>query len=215
MTGFSGLILFITSFYATIQFFKFFSESRRIFHCCLAISCIFVGIISISGFLEEFFPILDASFIDDWSTVFAVSFLLSAAAALVRDFKPVMTRFPRSFTLLPLLLILFYPLVVEMPVLKNWIISLYQAGALIIGLLIYSYRTSVNAVFAYMLVGLLFFLITYVLFHLPDRFFVLPEYGWALFTATGILVITVGYQQVYQPEEESRSKEQRKDIWFE
>ncbi len=214
MIGFSGIILFIVSFYATIFFFRLYNESRRIFHFCLSIASIFVAIIGISDYLAVFFPILDPGFIDDWSTVFAVSFALSASAALIRDFKPAMTRFPKIFTFFPLLLILVYPFIIETILLKTWIIAIYQGSTLIIGMLIYGYRTSQDNRFGYMFVGLSFFLITFILFHLPAAWFVLPDYGWMLLVSSGILIITVGYHQIYLLENTSPTERRESDSWF-
>jgi len=216
MTNFAAVILFIITFYATINFIKLFSLSRRIFHFCLGSAALFMAIFSISGFLVPFFPVLDPDFIEDWTTVFTVSFLLSAAAALIRDSKPSFTRFPRFFTFVPMLLIVIYPLIVETVILKLWIISLYQGSTILISLLIYGYKTYVDNEYGYLLVGVIFFLITFILYWLPRSIFSLPEYVWVLLVASGVLIITVGYNQIYGTGKDNleAERDQDKEVWF-
>jgi hypothetical protein len=214
MAGLSGIILFIISFYATINFFRLYSIGRRIFHFCLGTSAAFLALIGIASFLAIFFPVLDPEFIGEWSTVFSVSFLLSAAAALLREFRPVFSRFPKSFTFAPLVLILVYPLIIETVVVKQWTLALYQGSSLLIGLLIFSFKSKASNGYAYMLVGVLFFTVTYVAYWIPDSYFSLPAYAWMLLTSCGILIITIGYNHVYDLEEQLVDREQHRETWF-
>ncbi|MEX0681818.1 MAG: hypothetical protein WD097_10595 [Balneolales bacterium] len=214
MLSFSGIILFIISFYAATIFLRLFAKSRRIFHFCLGTTAVFVAIIGISEHLAFFFPILNPEFLFEWSRVFAVSFLLSATAALIRDSKPEITRFPRFFTFIPLLLITVYPLIFETVILKMWVINLYQGSALFISLLIYSYKSHQDTDYGYMLVGVFFFFITFALFNLPDFLMTLPDYVWVLLTASGILIITVGYGRIYQIGKDTIQNNENEQSWF-
>ncbi len=214
MEGLSGIILFIISFYATINFYRLYSIDRRIIHFCLGTSAAFLALIGIASFLAIFFPVLDPLFIGEWSTVFSVSLVLSAAAALLREFRPVFSRFPKSFTFAPLILILVYPLIIETVIVKQWALALYQGSALLISLLIYSYRTKKDGSYAYMLVGVLFFAITFVMYWIPETYFDFPAYAWMLLTSCGILIVTVGYNQIYNLDEQLLDQEQRRETWF-
>ncbi len=214
MTGLSGAILFLISFYATFNFFRLYVMDRKIFHFCMGTTAAFLALYGASAFLALFFPVLDPEFIGEWSTVFSVSFLLSAAAALVRDFKPVFSRFPKSFTFLPLVLIFIYPMIIDTVVLKYWVLGLYQGSALLIALLIYAYRTYENSDYAYMLIGVIFFAITFLLYWIPESLFTLPEYAWMLLTSSGILILTVGYNQAYNLDKHFLDQEKRKETWF-
>ncbi len=214
MTGFSEIILFIVAFYATINFIRLYSLTKRIFHFCLGISAVFLSLIGISWPLEGFFPVLSASFITDWSTIFSVSFLLSACAALIRDLKPVFSRFPRLFTFLPLLLIAVYPFIIDTGMFKDWLVALYQFGAIIICLLVFSYKTYENSDYGYLLVGIFIFFITFILYWLPESVFTLPRYAWILFVSSGVLIVTVGYNQVHQLEKSITDIYEKKENWF-
>jgi hypothetical protein len=214
MDGLSGIILFIVSFYATINFFRLYAIGRKIFHFCMGTAATFLAIIGVSSFLALFFPVLDPDFIGEWSTVFSVSFVLSAAAALIRDFKPVFSRFPKSFAFAPLILILIYPMIIDTIIVKLWALGIYQGSALIISLLIYSFRAHQDSEYAYMLVGVLFFAITFVLYWIPESIFTMPAYAWMLLVSCGILITTVGYNQAYNLEEQLLDQEHRKETWF-
>jgi len=214
MTGLSGVILFIISFYATFNFFRLYTIDKKIFHFCMGTAAAFLALYGASSFLALFFPILDPDFIGEWSTVFTVAFLLSAAAALVRDFKPVFSRFPKTFTFIPLVLIVIYPMIIDTLVVKYWVLGLYQGSALLIALLIYSYKTYEKSEYAYMLVGVAFFAITFLLYWIPESLFTLPVYAWMLLTSSGILILTVGYNQAYHLEEQLIDSEKRKETWF-
>lgn len=214
MTGYSGFVLFIVAFYATINFSRFYTSSKKIFHFSLAVTALFLAIIGISGYLPEFFPVMNAEFIVEWATVFSVGFLLTGIAALIRDSKLLHTDFPKYLTFFPLLIILIYPLVIEAVVIKKMIIAIYQGGAIIIGLLIYGYKASEKGEYGYLVVGLVFFSITYVLYWLPQSVFSLPEYAWILLTASGILVLTVGYNYIYSPTDGLTDDNDRTDNWF-
>ncbi len=214
MAGFSGIVLFIVSFYATVNFYRMYSDSRKIIHFCLGTTAVFLAIIGISDLLATFFPILDPNFIDEWASVFSVSFLLSAAAALIRDFKPVFSRFPRGLTFLPLTLILIYPLILDTVVVKLWAVALYQGSALFISLMIFGYKANQNSAYGYVLVGVLFFLVTFVLFWLPRSLFTMPVYAWELLTACGILIITVGYNYVNNIEDDMLDHQKSRETWF-
>ncbi len=214
MDAFSGIILFIVAFYATINFYRIYSLGRKIFHFCLGTAAAFLAIIGVSSFLAEFFPVLDPYFIGEWSSVFSSAFLLSAAGALIRDFKPVFSRFPKSFAFLPLILIAIYPLIIDTVMVKQWALAIFQGSALTISLLIYGFRTYQNSEYGYMLVGVVFFAVTFTLYWLPESVFTMPAYVWMLLVSCGILIITVGYNQVYNLEEQLLDQQVRRETWF-
>lgn len=72
-----------------------------------------------------------------YAWVVGACFLLSALANLLREDKPPYARYPVAFTLLPLVLIPFYPLISETLLIQNWVLGLYQAGALLISLFLF------------------------------------------------------------------------------
>ncbi|MDI6400755.1 hypothetical protein QLX67_02020 [Balneolaceae bacterium ANBcel3] len=216
MTDYSSLILFISAFYATFVFVRFYAESKRIFHICLAVAAFFLGIYSISEFLPVFFPVINSEYLANWVTVFAVSFALSAMAALIREFKPELTRYPRVFTLFPLLLIPVYPMVIETVVLKEYVIFIYKLSAVGIGLLMYGYKSYKDSSYGFVFFGVIFFLLTLILYRIPDTFFQLPEYGWILLSSAGVLAFTIGYIQTnkYVHMIELSREHPAKERWF-
>ncbi len=72
-----------------------------------------------------------------YAWVVGACFLLAALANLLRDDKPSFARYPVAFTLLPLVLIPFYPLISDTLLIQDWVLGLYQAGALLISLFLF------------------------------------------------------------------------------
>lgn len=71
-----------------------------------------------------------------WLIVAAM--LLVSLANFLRDDKPIFAQYPFFFTLLPLLVLPVYPFIADTIVIKNWILALYQLGAIIMAGLLFS-----------------------------------------------------------------------------
>lgn len=71
-----------------------------------------------------------------WLIVAAV--LLVSLANFLRDDKPPFAQYPFFFTLLPLIVLPVYPFIADTIVIKNWVLALYQLGALIMAGLLFS-----------------------------------------------------------------------------
>ena len=67
----------------------------------------------------------------------SVTLLLTTLANILRDDKPVFARYPISFTFLPIIILPFYPFIYNTTVIKNWVLGLYQIGAILISLLLF------------------------------------------------------------------------------
>ncbi|MEO1023224.1 MAG: hypothetical protein AAFW89_11835, partial [Bacteroidota bacterium] len=67
-----------------------------------------------------------AHYFYEWGMILSITFSLSALFVLIRNSKPVFARFPVSFTLLPFVVPLGFPFLVESDVLENLLIALYQ-----------------------------------------------------------------------------------------
>jgi hypothetical protein len=71
-----------------------------------------------------------------WLIVAAL--LLVSLANFLREDKPPFARYPFFFTLLPLIVLPVYPFIADTVVIKNWVLALYQFGALAIAGLLFS-----------------------------------------------------------------------------
>lgn len=214
MTTTSLILLLFISLYALYFFFSTYSDSRKIFHFCLGMTALSLFVMSLSSVLKPSFEEILIYDIENWSVVFILSFLLSAVAALIRDSKPVFARFPRFFTFIPLILIVVYPLVSDSSVLKEWVFSIYILSSLLIGLLIYGYRSYHNGEYALLLAGIGYFLTLYLLSWLPAGVFSIPDYSWTLFLSAGIILIVIAFKQLIKKKVESASPPGDPKEWF-
>jgi hypothetical protein len=71
-----------------------------------------------------------------WLTIAAV--LLVSLANFLREDKPPFARYPFFFTLLPLIVLPVFPFISDTVVIKNWVLALYQFGALLIAALLFT-----------------------------------------------------------------------------
>ena len=100
----------------------------------------------------------------EWAAIISISFLLSGLAVLIRQSKPVFARFPLVYAGMPLLLIITYWLVKDTLAIKEWLMSIYQGGALLVGLLMYGVHSYRANRFKYLFGSIVLFLITFVLY---------------------------------------------------
>lgn len=139
-----------------------------------------------------------ARFVFEWGHISCLAFVLSSLAVFIRDSKPVFAQFPMLYTALPLLIVISYILVKDTYALKNWLIAIYQGGAITVALLMYSVYTYRRYQYALILVGVMIFLLTYILYwHLPVVNTTYP-WMWKLSLAVGIVVTVLGYEKADQ-----------------
>lgn len=134
------------------------------------------------------------NFITEWGHVTCLAFILSSLAVFIRESKPVFAQFPMLYTGLPLLIVISYALVYDTYALKTWLIAIYQGGAIIVALLMYSVYTYRRNGYALILSGIAIFLLTYILYwYVP----VVEDYSWVwkLLLGIGMVVTVLGYDQ--------------------
>ncbi|NGP89075.1 hypothetical protein [Fodinibius halophilus] len=135
-----------------------------------------------------------ADFILEWGHITCLAFVLSSLAVFIRESKPVFAQFPMLYTGLPLLIVLSYFLVKDTYALKNWLIMIYQGGAITVSILMYSVYTYRRKQYALILIGSIIFLFSYLLYwYVPG---IQPSYAWLwqLLLAAGLLTIVLGYE---------------------
>jgi hypothetical protein len=76
--------------------------------------------------------------ISDFAWLLVAALLLVSLANFLREDKPPFARYPFFFTLLPLIVLPVYPFIADTVVIKNWVLALYQFGALVIAGLLFS-----------------------------------------------------------------------------
>jgi hypothetical protein len=132
--------------------------------------------------------------VQEWTRVIGVSFTLSAMGMLIRNSKPAFARFPRIFTAIPMLIILSYPFAMDTLVLKDWLMGIYESGALLIAILMYAVLTTYEYRFFAVIPGIIVLagaFISYWLVPVAEQW---PMWLWSSWLSVGILSISYGYR---------------------
>lgn len=133
----------------------------------------------------------------EWGDLIGITFTLSALFIKIRNSKPVFARFPLYLTLLPFLVLIFYPLVINSVVVKDLLQTTYQGGAIIVGLLVlsinhYLYRGRGLLLFA----SILFFIAFILFWFFTDSLNQLAEVLSKILFSSGIIVATFGVKKI-------------------
>lgn len=192
-----ALILLFISFYAGYKFVGFTKENESLKFLGLSIASFVLALTQISLLIDDWLGTygltLYSTVIVEWGHIIALAFVLSALAVFIRQSKPVFAQFPLVYTALPLLIILSYFLVQNTYALKDWLLSIYQAGAIFVALLMYSVYTYKEIRYMYILFGVMLFLITYLLFwYVPGVQGTTPLL-WKLFLSSSITLTIYGF----------------------
>lgn len=90
------------------------------------------------GILVGFFGSNFAELAKEWGDLLAMTLVLCGLFVKTRNSKPIFARFPLPMTLLPLVGVLFYPMINQADVIKEILWITYQGGALIVAILVIS-----------------------------------------------------------------------------
>lgn len=192
-------ILAIVSLYVAVKLFRLTNNRGRLKYLGLTIAAGIFTLIQIFQFLDILIDSANftaaTAFIAEWGHLTCLAFILSSLAVFIRESKPVFAQFPMLYTAFPLLIIISYVLVQDTYALKTWLITIYQGGAIIVALLMYSVYTYRRKEYVVILSGVMIFLICYMLFwYVPG---IRESYQWIWKILVGIAMITtvIGYQQ--------------------
>jgi len=129
----------------------------------------------------------------DYAWIVATSFTLTALANILRNDKPGFARYPFLFTLLPLLIIPVFALISDTILIKNWVLGLFQAGALLISVLLFGLMAMREKTFRSILLTWPFFAASWTLkWILPD----LSSTYWLvpILLSAGIILASKAFQ---------------------
>lgn len=193
------LLLVLISGYVAFHLVKLTQTKERLKYLGLTIAAVLLTIIQatllISG-LTESQNISDiAAFITEWGHVTCLAFLLSSLAVFIRESKPVFAQFPLLYTALPLLIIVSYLLVKDTYALKNWLLTIYQGGAIAVSLLMYSVYTYRRSEYLMILLGVILFLFTHILFWFVPAADAVEGWLWKILAAIALWLTITGYQK--------------------
>ncbi len=193
------LVLIFVGGYVAVKLIGLAESRGRIKFLGLTIAAVLFFAMQTAAFINSFADSASvtniSNFIFEWGHITCLAFVLSALAVFIRESKPVFAQFPMLYTAFPLLIVISYILVKDTYALKNWLIMIYQGGAITVALLMYSVYTSRRNQYAVILAGVVIFLFSYLLYwYVPD---VQTSYNWSwqLLLAAGMSTTLWGYEK--------------------
>lgn len=204
-----ALLLSLIAFYCGFKCYRFTEGSDSLKFLGLSIASIVFATtqasVVIDGWLLNFDLTLYSDVLVEWGHIISLAFVLSALAVFIRQSKPVFAQFPLIYAGLPLFIVLSYILVINTYALKDWLLSIYQGGAILVALLMYSVYTYREQKYMYILAGTLLFLITFLIYwYLPG---VHENYAWVWKSFLGLSLIFTMYGYDYA---RNRSRDKQK-----
>lgn len=196
------ILLILIGLYASFELIKFARGRGRLKFLGLTIAAGIFAFLEFIVVLNSLFASSTftsiASFIIEWGHLFCLAFILSSLAIFIRESKPVFAQFPMAYTALPLFIVISYFFVLDNIVLKEWLFFLYQAGALVIALMMYGvYAYRLNK-YIYILAGVLLFLISFIAYWSFSGEDGLYSLSWKYIISVAILTTVFGYKYAHK-----------------
>lgn len=170
----------------------------RIFFEDKSVSSLYFGLALVSflvGILLGLHPFFEGKYPGEWGNFIAITFALSGLFVKIRNSKPVFARFPMYLTGLPLVSILFYPLVLDSLIVKDLIQIIYQGGGIVVAILVLSINQYLYKERGILLVSSAIFLAAYIL----NWFIIDFEYSEVIsqiLFSLGIVAATFGFKRI-------------------
>jgi hypothetical protein len=150
-----------------------------------------------------FWPdLIDPNYVTDTFVMLAISHVLVGLAIVVRESKPIVSRFPLALAFTPFLLVPAHLIVSHTFVLKQILYTIYEFGATIIGLLIYGLMAASDRRYLNVIYGIILFAISLSLQWVTIPVSIEVWVHWILVT-TALILTTKSYKsiirQTYEP----------------
>jgi hypothetical protein len=143
-----------------------------------------------------FWPdIIDPNYVTDTFVMLAISHVLVGLAIVVRESKPIVTRFPLALAFTPFLLVPAHLIVSHTFVLKQILYTIYEFGATIIGLLIYGLMATVDRRYLNVIYGIILFAVSLSIQWMEIPVQIEVWIHWFLVSAA-LLVTTKSYKSI-------------------
>lgn len=149
---------------------------------------------ALEGVLNRYELTIYSDVVIEWGNILTVSFLLCSLALLIRESKPGFAQFPLVYTGLPLFIIIAHLLVIDTLAIKDWLLSIYQGGALVVALLMYGVYTYRYRQFGVILSGTVLFLFSYILYWFVPVIREDFTWVWQLLLGIAYLATILGFE---------------------
>lgn len=171
---------------ASILLLRIFWNRKTLLELYFGLAAFFITI----PYLFHLFQIQTPVNLFHWGKLISITIYISGLLVLIRESKPVFARFPLYLTALPFVSFFFFPLIIDSIVIKNLINAVYQGGALVVTVLVFTLNQAREKGRRYYIIGLSFISAAYISYWLYFSRAGNGELVWVseLLLATGILV---------------------------
>lgn len=191
-----ALILMTSGLYALLKLSLVAVRSGRTTFRVLLAAAAFLCISQAAVLFAAPLPEVIAAPVAEWGYVLLLACVLSALALFVRESKPAFARFPLLYTALPLLIVISYFLVRDTYALKEWMLAIYQGGALAVAGLMYGVYQYRRGGYVRVLGGLGLMGGAYLAYWMLPLQEAVRTWSWQLLLAGGVALLIHGYLQV-------------------
>jgi hypothetical protein len=133
-----------------VLFIRLFFQRRSLLELYFSLAALIITI----PYLFDLFQLESTLNLFQWGKLIAVTIYISGLLVLIRESKPVFARFPIYLTALPFVSFLFFPLIIESIVIKDLINAIYQGGALVVTVLIFTLNQARKQKRRYYIIGI-------------------------------------------------------------
>lgn len=200
--------LVIAGIFASITSLYLFRETERYKFLCLLCACFFFTVINFGMILQPLFiSSLGETILNlliQGGSISCIALVLCSLLFFLRELKPKTLQLHRSYALIPLLIIIPFFLVFSSESLKTWLLIMYEASAIIVGLVLHARYYTRHNIFRTAFIGMLLFCLSFVLYiFLPSSYALI----WRLALTASVITIFSGYLIVnnYSREQIKRS----------
>ncbi|HET8865815.1 MAG TPA: hypothetical protein VFM80_08950 [Gracilimonas sp.] len=135
---------------ASVLLFKLYLKNRSLLELYFSLAALAITI----PYLFDLFLPQSPRLLFHWGKLVAITIYISGLLVLIRESKPVFARFPLYLTALPFISFLFFPLIIDSIVIKDLINAVYQGGALVVTVLVFTVNNARRERRRYYIIGL-------------------------------------------------------------
>jgi hypothetical protein len=189
--------LILTGCFSFIISFYLYYDTGLYKYLALLGASAFFTIFNLSLLLEHFFTnqriLAILNWLVQWGGICCIAFVLISLLFFSRETKLLNAPIHYFYSIVPILVILSFLIVYNSHLLRMWLFTIYETGALLISLVLSGITYYRRPVYRTIFIGTLFFLISYVLYLiLPVTYKLI----WRIVLAIGIIITFSGLLSV-------------------
>ncbi|MFN1833881.1 hypothetical protein AB2B38_001360 [Balneola sp. MJW-20] len=147
-------------------------------------------------YLFDITGLIETELLGTWTDFLAIVLCICALLVMIRNSKPIFARFPIYLTGLPLLSILFFPLVMRSLVINDLISAIFQGGAIASACILFSLDHFKNQYRAYFIGGMGMLIISYILYWFKLNTWITGGF-WVpeIISSTAFMILSLAFYQ--------------------